>query len=100
MDGVGAASITEVSFQELSITTEEEANKMDPDTEVKKLQDELASLKQHKAELQQKKLRTESQQRLMDDYCQSLIDSSKSAGTGSLLSRETIGTACDDGGGD
>lgn len=94
VDGVGAASITEVSFQELSITSEEEANKMDPDTEVSKLQEELASLKQRKSELQQKKTRTESQQQLMDNYCQSLIDSSKSAGTGTLLSSKTIGMAC------
>ena len=93
VDGVGAASITEVSFQEIAVTKEEAADQIDPNTEVAKLQEQIDSLKHRIKELNQKKQRIEGHEVLLDDFCKSLIDSGKTLGTGALLNKETIGTS-------
>lgn len=91
VDGVGAASITEVSFQEIAVTKEEANEQIDPNTEVAKLQEEIDSLRHRIKQLKQKKQRVEGHEVLLDDFCKSLIDSGETLGTGALVNKETIG---------
>lgn len=91
MDGVGAATITEVSFQEKPVTKEEKESVVDPDTELSQLRDQLAELQQQKTELEGKKKRIAQKQELMEGYCNSLMDSSENTESEPMLKKDSIG---------
>ncbi|XP_065920409.1 protein F37C4.5-like [Dysidea avara] len=83
VDGVGPASITEVSFQEISVTAEEEAQESS-NPEVTRLKEEKSSVNNQIAGLQMEKNRIEKQQTMLQSYANSITDSHKSNAAGQL----------------
>lgn len=92
VDGVGPASIVEVSFQEISITAEEEAQESN-NPEVTQLKEEKNLIEVTISGLQMEKRRIEKQQTMLQSYSESITDSHKSNAAvqlGQLLQKETI----------
>ncbi|XP_011409112.1 PREDICTED: uncharacterized protein LOC105316022, partial [Amphimedon queenslandica] len=89
IDGTGAASIMEVSFQDIPVT-EEQDNQSELKEEVHQLEEELTELDKKFNISTKRKDRLEEQTDLLDKYTNTLVSSGKGAGPVELVSRDTI----------
>jgi uncharacterized protein (TIGR02231 family) len=89
VNGIGAASITEVSFQEIPVT-EQQDDQSQLKEEVTILKGELSTIKEKLASLSKEKQRIESQKNLFQRYSSNLLSLSKKMNPKKLTEESTV----------
>lgn len=89
VDGIGPASITEVSYQELAISEEEDTKVSNSEKEIE-LKDKIRQTEESIRDVEQKRERMKAQESMIAEYAEKLISAGKDAKARDLLGADTI----------